>query len=366
MSEQSNLTPVTAFADKRFKHPLATVAYDKLLLALGNDSSPQIIIFTGPTGVGKSTVASAIGRSVLDRYGSRMALEPDLVPVVSLNAVPPTGGNFNWKDFYIRLLNGQHEPLVDRKLYVPRQMPLLPDSISSTHLERAVTDHLRRSVEEYLRRRRVKLLIIDEAHHLLLVSNSHRLECQFETLKSLTIETGVTILLTGTYSLLNILRQSGQLTRRSQVVDFPRYDMRRKAEARDFQKTLSFLEHMLSAHVPARLGEDADYFYRKSAGCVGILKDWMVRCLDHALKEQAPVIDAAFGQRFALPNRGLKRILEEACWGEEELADVPDNELDDLLQHGLLMAHEAKPDGMVRRRPGRRLPKRDPVGGIEP
>lgn len=363
MNAQTINTPVLAFASNMFKHPAATTAYQRLLEAMGNEFSSEIIILTGPTGVGKSTVASAIGKAVLDRFQSRMVVEPDLVPVVALRAVPPTGGNFDWKDFYIRLLNQQGEPFSDRKLYVPRQMPLLPDCVSTDHLERSVTSHLRRSVEEYLRRRRTKLLIIDEAHHLLMVNSGHRLECQFETLKSLAIETGVTILLSGTYSLLNILRHSGQLTRRSQVVDFARYDMRTKEEARHFQRTVAYLEYLLSAYVPAKLGMYVDYFYQKSIGCVGILKDWMTRCLDHAIQEKAPVIDTAFAERFALPNRGLMRILEEAVWGEAELTDVGDDQLHDLLKHGLLASREEKPDGMVRRKPGKRNPLRDPVGG---
>jgi len=362
MNAQTINTPVAAFANKMFKHPAATTAYQRLLEAMGNEFSSEIIILTGPTGVGKSTVATATGKAVLERFQTRMAAEPDFVPVVALRAVPPTGGNFDWKDFYIRLLSGQDEPFSDRKLYVPRQMPLLPDCISSDHLERSVTNRLRRSVEEYLRRRRTKLLIIDEAHHLLMVNSGHRLECQFETLKSLAIETGVTILLSGTYSLLNILRHSGQLTRRSQVVDFPRYDMRRREDAKNFQRTLVFLEHLLSVNIPSKLGANVDYFYQKSIGCIGILKDWMTRCLEHAIQEQAPVIDTAFANRFALPNRGLMRILEEAVWGEAELADVGDDQLHDLLKHGLLVAREEEPDGMIRRKPGKRNPLRDPVG----
>ena len=34
-------------------------------------------------------------------------------------------------------------------------------------------------------------MIIDEAHHMLLVNSLQRLECQFECLKSLTIQTGI-------------------------------------------------------------------------------------------------------------------------------------------------------------------------------
>jgi type II secretory pathway predicted ATPase ExeA len=362
MNMQVSKTPVKAFAGNMFKHPAATSAFQRLHEAMGNEFSSEIIILTGPTGVGKSTVATAIGKSVLDRFKARMEDESDFVPVVALRAVPPTGGNFDWKDFYIRLLSGQDEPFSDRKLYIPRQMPLLPDCVSTDHLERSVTNRLRRAVEEYLRRRRTKLLIIDEAHHLLMVNSGHRLECQFETLKSLAIESGVTILLSGTYSLLNILRHSGQLTRRSQVIDFPRYDMRNRKDAQNFQKTLVYLEHLLSAHVSAQLTINVDYFYQKSIGCVGILKDWMTRCLDHALEERATLIDEAFANRFVIPNRGLMRILEEAVWGEAELTDVGDDQLHDLLEHGLLVAREEKPDGMIRRKPGQRKPKRDPVG----
>lgn len=360
---QLKQNPVAMFAAKKFSHPAVNVTYQKLLLELGSDSSPQIILLTGPTGVGKSTVAAAVGKKFVNNFEEQMAEEPDFVPVVALNATPPTGGNFNWKDFYIRLLSSQNEPLVDRKLYVPKQMPLLPDSISTGHLERSVTDHLRRSVEEYLRRRRTRLLIIDEAHHLLLVSNRHRLECQFETLKALTIETGVTILLCGTYDLLNILRQSGQLTRRSQVINFPRYDMRDKEDVKNFKMSLRNLERDLSEFVPANLIENANYFYRKSAGCIGILKDWLTRCLEHALSEKASVIDAAFADRFALPNRGVMRIAEEAFLGEAELDDVDDAQLLDLLQRGVVATRQEDPGRRLRPRPGQRSPKRDVTGG---
>ncbi len=113
-------------------------------------------------------------------------------------------------------------------------------------MQRSTTDALRRSMEEYLRLRKTKFLIIDEAHHLFLTGNKQKLECQFESLKSLTIETGVTILLVGTYRLLDILDQSGQLTRRSQVVNFPRYDMRKSEDLKNFRKVLGYLEQKLT------------------------------------------------------------------------------------------------------------------------
>lgn len=346
-----------------FKHPIAMSTFSDLLTALKADASPQVIIFTGPTGVGKSTLARAVCNRLIQHYEAQMAAEMDFLPVVTISAVPPNGNGFSWKDFYIRLLTGQHEPLVDRKLLLPRQTSLFPDhALAGRALEHSVADALRRAVEEYCRRRRTKYLIIDEAHHMLLVNGWQRLECQFECLKSLTIQTGVTILLIGTYRLLDILEQSGQLTRRSQVVNFPRYDLRRTEDRNSFRQILQYLEQKLSEFVPTCLDADADYFYRKCAGCIGILKDWLSRCLEQALEENAPVIDARFAGRFALKNRGLVTIIEEACLGEAKLADVGDDRLLDLLNNGVLLAREEKHQSSVPRRPGRRSPKRDPVG----
>lgn len=358
---------VADFRQYVIAHPNAKAAFSELMTALQATAAPQIIILTGPTGAGKSTLAQAARNRLMQRFEAQMHAEPDFVPVVTINAVPPNGNSFSWKDFHIRLLSGQSEPLVNRKLYFPPQTTLLPaPSVLPPVLGNSTADALRRSVEQYLRLRRTKVMIIDEAHHLLLVGGTQRLECQFESLKSLTIETGVTILLVGTYRLLDILDQSGQLTRRSQVINYARYDQRRQGDMENFRKVLVTFEQRIGAMVEARLDEHAKYFYQKTGGCIGILKDWLSRCLEHALCEGASIIDAKFAERFALKNRGLLTIIEEAFLGEERVADVGDDRLFDLLKNGVLLARNGSPLPKKPRRPGQRNPKRDPVGEARP
>jgi len=75
-----------------------------------------------------------------------------------------------------------------------------------------------------------EVMIIDEAHHMLMVRKNDMasLEFQFEAIKSLALETQTTIVLVGTYRLLDIRDLSGQLVRRSEIIHFPRYDCRRQ------------------------------------------------------------------------------------------------------------------------------------------
>lgn len=356
---------VQYFRNCVIEHANQQECFTRAISAINSACSPMIIQVVGPTGAGKSTLAIHLYQALLEQYVDLIENDPGAVPIAILDAIAPNGSSFNWKDFYIRLLEKHGDILTDRKTLLPRQYDLFEGCAVPIHQERTTTEALRRTTEKCLKNRKTKVLIIDEAHHLLMVNNPKRLEFQFEALKSLTIESNVVIVLVGTYKLLAIRDQSGQLVRRSEVAHFPRYNLRQKEDQRNFLNALVELQRQLPLPVMPNLSADVRYYFLKSGGSIGILKDWLSRCLEHAILRGMQTFDHIFAEKFALSNKALITILDEAIEGEIALEDASIDEVKELLyrvanRSKLVSLNEpaAKRAGKV----GERRPVRDKTG----
>ena len=331
MLDPENRQRVIAFSNFMVDHPHFTHGFEKAMSAINSASGPQVVIVTGPTGAGKTTLARKIYKALRKQYSKLIESDPGCIPVAGLNAISPNGIAFSWKDFFIRLLEQAGDVLMKRKLLLPRQYELFEGMSAPLPIEQSTADALRRAVEKCLKNRKIRVLIIDEAHHILMVNDPKRLEFQFEALKSLSIESNVVIVLVGTYRLLAIRDQSGQLVRRSEIVHFPRYNLTQDADGESFVGALKQLQDMIPLQVKPKLIPDARYFFLKSGGSIGILKDWLLRCVIHAILRGKQTFNTEFTEEFALSNKSLITILEEAIEGEMALEDVGIDAVKELL-----------------------------------
>lgn len=364
----TDLEALRKFVDYAASHPHLTNAYEAACAAIrGANNGSQVVIITGPTGVGKTRLTTGLRRALRKDYADEVTENPDQLPVIYGNAVAAQGSSFSWKDFYTRLLTRSGEPLIDKKLQIEKQQNLFADMPLGHYKENSTADALRISVENCLRQRKVRCLIIDEAHHMLMVNNPKRLEFQFEAIKSLALETQTTIVLVGTYRLLDIRELSGQLVRRSEIIHFPRYDCRVKEQRQEFAGVLKQFLKALPVEHTFNAVRDFKHFYNKSGGEVGILKDWLVRALNRYYQfDKKQPFDLVFLDRYALDNKALRTIAIEAMCGENKLADISEDELTSLFVNGLVSIQEpepkSKPKPSKKRQIGVRKANRDIVG----
>lgn len=314
---------VGRFEEVRREHPHFKLAYQraKELTSVGRAS--RVVIIAGPTGVGKSTLGRSIRLGAWKQSREDCAVDPSLVPAVLVTATAPHGPSFNWKDFYVRTLEQLNEPLIEKKVYPGQQLTMF-DTVPGMMRagESLSTDPLRRQIERAFQRRKTRLWIIDEAHHILMCHNPRHLENQFEALKSLADMCNATLVLLGTYKLLEIRDHSAQLMRRSQIVHFPSYRLENAEDKKAFKSALAAFAKELPLPLEQSIAQKTEYFFNKTAGCIGILRDLLRDALEDAAQNAQSVIDEKALDRSSQSNKAILRILEESALGCLALEDL--------------------------------------------
>jgi energy-coupling factor transporter ATP-binding protein EcfA2 len=349
-------------------HPLLLEVKEQLLNAIQSAAPGSLILVLGPTGVGKTTLRLKVEQLLTQELLSTLESDRSRIPFVSVNTMASLNGNFSWKDHFARLLRQMNEPLIAEKLDGERNIRGQFTSAPRAGFE------LQYAVEQALRYRRPSAVFLDEAQHLGRIASGRKLADQLDVIKSMANQTKIVHVLLGTYELLAFRNLSGQLSRRSLDIHFRRYRCEDASDLEIFRNVLLTFQGQLALPEPCDLSRCMDLFYERSIGCVGILKEWLMRALAAALAEGKPTLLKRHLEQTALLASQCERILIEAREGEVRLNedDTSRSRLRSLLGIAESIANasggQAPPLVPTRAKghPGRRNPKRDKVGLPEP
>lgn len=380
---QHRLDQFKAFA---VRHPLLDQVEHEVLHAIWEPAGFAYLLVYGPSGVGKSTMMHHIARRLNARTG-----ETGSHPVLLLEVRPPDGELFHRTDYYRTALRHLGKTSFERRTMVDISTEPSWEKKGTRRTSSRYHDdpELRHALEDTLRTQHVRAVILDEAQHLMAAGRATTPLEQLDWIKSMTNVTGVLHILLGTYSLLHFCNLNGQTARRGLEMHFPRYQLHADADCQAFRNVLLSLLTQVPLTVDREpLLQQWRYFYVRSLGCVGVLKEWLVRATALALREGSAALTLTHLERRALSEAKCERMIADITDGEQE-ARYPEEHRQRLLALlGLQDMPSLTADPAVARPPapstsaaapqavpphktapprvGVRSPHRDPVGTREP
>ncbi len=348
-------------------HPHLLAAKESLMTALRESEPNSIVMVFGPTGVGKTTLRLRAEQILIEELRPELDANRWRVPVASVEAVAPDSGSFCWRSYYRRLLQVLGDPLADRRR-VPGSAEAEDDAGERLNLTtRSSGSEYRYAVEQTLHFRKPGAVMIDEAQHLGKVVSGRRLLDQLDVVKSIANRTNTMHVLFGTYDLLAFRNLSGQLSRRSVDIHFPRYRAHDVQDRKIFVNIVHSFQQKLPLPDPPDLVKHWDLLYERTFGCVGVLKQWLVKALAAALRRGDSTIRMSDLEAHALSIAQCDKILSEITEGEARLNEGDGARSKLRTRLGLSTSGAAAPitSGQAGRRklkPGHRKPVRDRVG----
>jgi len=246
-------------------HRTLKEADTKLWQRIEEPGGASLIFVYGPTGVGKTTLRQHITARLIEAAEGVAEGERHQLPVLALEAAAPESGNFHWGHFFRQALGELEAPFLKDKVQYMANTAYFDQAGNFIIGHRATAGDLRLSVEQSLRYRKPRAVIIDEAQHLTKISSGRRLREQMDVLKSLANQTESLLVLVGTYEILTFQDLSGQLSRRSVSIHFPRYGPGEEDQKAfqsvlyAFQRRLPVMEEpdLLKLRIPAMVNGDS-------------------------------------------------------------------------------------------------------------
>ena len=304
-----------AYFDKSLiRHPVFRRVQADLLRTIRYPGGATLIFLYGPPSAGKTTLRQFIEQMLTNELGPSTT---SLAAVAGVEAVAHDT-SFNWRDYLSRSLIVADALLPHDKKLNYSYRGLRRDSTGHLLVDKSVlSTDLRRAVEECFQALRLRAWLVDEAQHTKKRVSGRKLIDQMDAIKSIATLTRTLHVLIGNYELLDMSTISGQLCWRSIDIEMPRYHIDTEKRVAEFQEVLRSLQSYMPVPKLPDLVKHYEYFWQKSVGCIGVLKNWLTRSLAAALEDNQSALTLKHLKLHELPAYKLRQLNLEISEGEK-------------------------------------------------
>jgi hypothetical protein len=235
------------------------------------------VVQVGPSRVGKTIVLKSAKN---DLVGEEKSWADTHIPAIYVQAANfAHGSRIELKHFIAKLLHelkhpNYSEPEMDHPNYLEWGEKV------ARRIDTATLARLMAALTKVLAYRHTRYIFIDEAQHVQRATGGAG--PILDSWKSLGNETGVIIVMGGTYPLLGVMQDSPHFLGRTRVTHFSRYNAKVPSDVESFSDVLATLDHEFQ--LPVRLLDYAEVLCESFYGCVGHfsrgLRDALSLCVE--------------------------------------------------------------------------------------
>jgi hypothetical protein len=328
--------------NKIYQHDKYVKAFKSIRALVTADLGQFMIFLIGVSRVGKTTLQEDLLKSLPRDWDGK---------VVRFEAPPKMTAQFSIRPFLLRYLEHIGDPF---------------SALRVRSYARMKTHELIELIVRRIRQKGVKLVIVDESDLFVTVRGDAQAYENLQFLKSLVNITGIPHLFAGTPPLAEFLAMEGQVINRSHVVRLTPYNYDNDEHVKIYLQVLKKFEKSLTVPLNQELKKDPIVLFQATNGCIGALKELLVRMEAMAIAHEQDTISAQLISTFGFydPNNIRAEEIEEfnnlstSNKSEQSVSTKPEpNPNKEATKE---RKWHRKPS---RRKPGQRKSHADKVGG---
>ena len=171
--DASNEKKKEYFRDYSVHHKNLDDAIKETMMYIRSLVDERIILICGPSGVGKQELIKGIKRIIVETEEVTSNKTTGYIPYVEVEAIAPVERSFDFPGLWKTALEKMNEPMMDQK-YLPAEV--LGRDGKGNRVIKADTKQAdyEKVLINTLIYRHVKVMIINEAHHMLMVATAKK------------------------------------------------------------------------------------------------------------------------------------------------------------------------------------------------